>query len=127
MQLFTVLARVSEQHDLNRYSHDSVTLWALSRCRRMINAWSLFEHAQRIGSAASLHCFNALLMECERGEGYEHEIAFLKGLEGAAGNVGEQRGCGADEANGVNLLNPQWEIGVNHEARNSTFASIWFS
>ena len=94
-QLFTVLARVAEQRvcDLNGDPH--VTLWALSRCGRMINAWSLFEHAQRIGSAASLHCFEALLVECEHGEGYEHEIALLKGLEGAAGNVGEQRGCGA--------------------------------
>ena len=36
-----------------------------------------------------------MLMECERGARYEHEIALLKGLEGAAGNVGEQRGCGA--------------------------------
>ena len=30
-----------------------------------------------------------------------------------------------DEANGVKLLNSQWEIGVNHEARKFTFASIW--
>ena len=99
-QLFTVLARVAEQSvcDLNGDPH--VTLWALSRCGRMIDAWSLLEHAQRIGSAASLHCFEALLMECERGERYEHEIALLKGLDGAAGNVGEQRSCGADGANG---------------------------
>ena len=61
----------------------------------MINAWSLFEHAQRIGSAASLHCFEAVLMECEKRGRDEHEIALLNGLEGAAGNVGEQRGCGA--------------------------------
>ena len=94
MQLFMVLARVAEQRvcDLNEDPH--VTLWALSRCGSIIDAWSLFEHAQRIGSAASLHCFEALLMECERGERYEHEIALLKGLEGAEGNVGQQRGCG---------------------------------
>ena len=30
-----------------------------------------------------------------------------------------------DDANGVKLLNSRWEIGVNHEARNSTLASIW--
>ena len=30
-----------------------------------------------------------------------------------------------DEANGVNLLNSQWEIGVAHEARSFTFANIW--
>ena len=113
-QLFMVLARVAEQRvcDLNGDFH--VTLWALSRCGRMINAWSLFGHAQRIGSAAGLHCFEALLMECERGEGYEYEIALVKGLEGSAGNVCEQRGCWADEANGVKLLNSQWGIGINH-------------
>ena len=94
-QLFTVLARVAEQRvcDLNGDPH--VTLWALSRRGRMITAWSLLEHAQHIGSASSLHCFEAMLMECERGERYEHEIALMKGLEGAAGNVGEQEGCGA--------------------------------
>ena len=75
-------------------------------------------------------------MECGQGERYEHEVALLKGLEDAAGNVGEQRGSGAaaerdvaamplDEANGVNLLNSPWDIGVNHEARKFTFASIW--
>ena len=61
----------------------------------MIDAWSLLGHAQRIGNAAVLRYFEPLLMECERGVRYEHEIALLKGLEGAAGNVGEQRGCGA--------------------------------
>ena len=90
-----------------------------------MDAWSLFEHAQCIGSAASLHCFEVLLMECEWGETYEHEIALSKGLEGAAGNVGDRRSCGADEANGVKLLNYLWEICVNHEACNPTFASIW--
>ena len=124
-QLFTVLARVTEQRVCNLNGDPHVTLRALPRCGSMIHAWSLLEHAQRNGSAASLHCFEALLMECEWGVGYEHEIALLKGLEGAAVNVGEQRGCGADEANGVKLLNSQWEISVNHEARNSTFASIW--
>ena len=91
-----MLARVAEQRvcDLDGNSH--VTLWALSRSGRMINAWSLFGHSQRVGSAAGLHRFEALLMECERGIRYEHEIALLKGLEGAAGNVGEQEGCGAD-------------------------------
>ena len=61
----------------------------------MITAWSLLEHVQHVGSASSLHCVEAMLMECERGERYEHEIELLKGLEGAAGNVGEQRGCAA--------------------------------
>ena len=95
MQLFTVLARAAEQRvcDLNGDPH--VTLWALSRCGRMITAWSLLEHAQHIGSAAALHCFEAMLMECGRGARYEHEIALLKGLEDAAGNVGQQRGFGA--------------------------------
>ena len=93
MHLFTVLAKVAEQRVCDLYADSHVMLWALSRCRRMINAWCLFEHAQRIRSAASLHCFEALLIESERGERYEHEIALLKGLEGAAGNVGAQRGC----------------------------------
>ena len=90
-----VLARVAKQRACDPNGDPHVTLSALARCGLMINAWSLFEHALHIGSAASLHCFEAMLMECERGERYEHEIALLKGLEGAAGNVGEQRGCGA--------------------------------
>ena len=90
-----MLARVAEQRVCKLNMDPQVTLWALQRCGSMIDAWSLFEHAQRIGSATSLHCFEALLMECEPGERYEHEIVLLKGLEGAAGNVGEQRGCGA--------------------------------
>ena len=94
-QLFTVLARVAEQRVCDLDGDPHVTLWALSRCGRMLTAWSLLEHAQHTGSAAALHCFEAMLMECERGARYEHEIALLKGLEGAAGNVGEQRGCGA--------------------------------
>ena len=54
-------------------------------------------------------------MECELGERYEHKTALLKGLEDAAGNVGEQRCCGAaaerddapmwlDEGNEVSCL-----------------------
>ena len=90
-----MLAKVAEQRvgDLNGDPH--VTLWALSRCGRMLIAWSLLEHARHTGSAAALHRFEAMLMECERGARYEHEIALLKGLEDAAGNVGEQRGCEA--------------------------------
>ena len=103
MQLFTVLARVAKQRVCELTGEPHVTLWALARCGRMINAWSFFEHALRIGSAAGLDCFEALLMECERGEGDEHELALLKGLEGAAGNVGEQRGCGAA---GEEMLQP---------------------
>ena len=95
MQLFTVLARAAEQRVCDLSGDPHVTLLALSRCGGMVDAWSLFEHALHCGSAAGLHCFEALLMECERGGRYEHEIALLKGLDSAAGNVGEQRGCGA--------------------------------
>ncbi len=83
--------RVAEQCVCDPY----VTLWAVSRCGKVIDAWSVFEHAHRIGSAASLNRFEALPMECELGARYEHKIALLKGLEYAAGNVGEQRRCGA--------------------------------
>ena len=34
-------------------------------------------------------------MECEQRERFEHEIALWKGLEGAAGNLGEEMGFGA--------------------------------
>ena len=44
---------------------------------------------------ASLHCLEALPIECERGERYEHEIALLKGLAEAASNVGQRKGFGA--------------------------------
>ena len=99
-----VSARVAKQRACGPNGDPLVTLWALSRSGRMINVCSLFEHAQRAGSAASLHCFEALLMECERGEGYEHELALLKGLEGAAGIA--ERDVAAMclvDANGVRL------------------------
>ena len=83
-QLLMVLAKVAEQRARDLDGDPHVTLWALSRCARTSTAWSLLEHVQHIGSAASLHCFEALLMECEWGVKYEHGTALLKGLEGAS-------------------------------------------
>ena len=68
----------------------SMTLWALSRCESLKDAWSLFDHAKRICVCFSLLCFGALLMECEQRGLFEHEISLSKGLEGAASNHGAE-------------------------------------
>ena len=53
-----------------------MTSWALSWRESLRDAWSLFEHVKRIGVSFSPLCFGALLMECEQGGLFQHEIAF---------------------------------------------------
>ena len=61
----------------------------------MRDAWSLFDCAKCLGISFSPFCLGAVLMECEQRRLFEDEIAFLKGLEGAAGNHYTKLDCGA--------------------------------
>ena len=58
---------------------------ALSRRKSLLDVWSLFNHTKNISLSFSPLCFGVLSMECEQRGSFEHEMAFLKGLEGAAG------------------------------------------
>ena len=72
----------------------AMLLWALSRSESLNDACRLFDQARRIRASFIPLYFGALLMECEQRELLEHEIAILKGLEGAVGNHGAEMGLG---------------------------------
>ena len=61
------------------------TAWALSQRGSLRDAWSLFEHAKRIGISCSAllfeQGFEALLLECKQRGVSEYAISFLKTLE----------------------------------------------
>lgn len=67
-----------------------MTFWALSQRESLKDAWSLVEQVKRIGRSFGPLCFGALLVECEQRELFEHEIAILAWLKGAAGNRGPE-------------------------------------
>ena len=81
-----------------------MTLCALSYHECLKYAWSLYERAECIGISFSPLYFEALLMECEQRGLFEHEIAFLRGLEGAAGG-----NYGADVSFGAAAKQVLWE------------------
>merc|ERR1739848_856654 len=66
VKLFTALARAAAQRlgDFNDLWL-CIILWGLSWLESLRNAWSLFEHAKRLGVALGPLCFPALPMECE--------------------------------------------------------------
>ena len=80
---------------LQRWHGRQSSMWATSMCRglaralsrrkSLLDVWSLFNHTKNISLSFSPLCFGVLSMECEQRGSFEHEMAFLKGLEGAAG------------------------------------------
>ena len=75
--LFMALTRAAEGRVRDFKEQGShMILWALSRSESLRDAWSLFEHAKSAGYSFSPLCFGALLMECEQGGLFQHEIGF---------------------------------------------------
>lgn len=134
-QLFTALARVAERRmdDFNTKALH-VTFWALWR-EGLNDAWSLLDHMKHMDVFFILLCSGALSMECEQSGLFAHEIALLKGLEGAAGKRGAEMGFGAAtkriaamcvaKANDMKLPHPQGWLGVHQEACSATSVCIW--
>merc|ERR1712224_566027 len=97
------LARSAERRvgNFDTKSHP-MAVWALTRRDRLKDAWNFFGYSKRIGRFLDpvyfVYFINPLLMECEQRVVVEHEIALLKGVEGAAGikgNNGAEMGLGA--------------------------------
>ena len=80
---------------LQRWQGRQSSMWAtsmyrgfarvLSQRKSLSDVWSLFNHTKNISLSFGPLCFGVLSMECEQRGSFEHEIVFLKGLEGAAG------------------------------------------
>merc|ERR1712118_621725 len=95
-QLLRAIARAAEQRrgNIKNTQQLFMILWALSRHDSQRDAWSFFGHAECMSISFGSVCFEALLMECEQRGVFEHEIALLKGLKGAAGNYGMEMDVG---------------------------------
>merc|ERR1712224_418376 len=108
--------------------------WSFSQRESLRDAWSLFEHARCTGISFSPRCFEALLMECKQRIFFEHEIAFLKGLQNAAGNHCAEVGFGPavkrvgamrlTEINEMTLSDSQLDTGTNHKAGDAASVCI---
>eukprot|EP00747_Dinoflagellata_sp_TGD_P082016 gnl/TRDRNA2_/TRDRNA2_161534_c0_seq1.p1 gnl/TRDRNA2_/TRDRNA2_161534_c0~~gnl/TRDRNA2_/TRDRNA2_161534_c0_seq1.p1 ORF type:complete len:189 (-),score=13.57 gnl/TRDRNA2_/TRDRNA2_161534_c0_seq1:51-617(-) len=133
--LFAALTRAAEQRleDFNAEAL-SMTLWALSRCRSLRNAWNL----HRLAESTIPRCFGVLLTECEQRGTFAHEIAHLMGLKGlkcAAGTRGAES-CFAVATTCVAVMrlkhqdetvphNLQLRSRRSHESADSAIVCVW--
>eukprot|EP00747_Dinoflagellata_sp_TGD_P205267 gnl/TRDRNA2_/TRDRNA2_78990_c0_seq1.p1 gnl/TRDRNA2_/TRDRNA2_78990_c0~~gnl/TRDRNA2_/TRDRNA2_78990_c0_seq1.p1 ORF type:complete len:113 (-),score=11.49 gnl/TRDRNA2_/TRDRNA2_78990_c0_seq1:331-669(-) len=103
--------------------------WALLRCKCVKEAWDLFDHGKCIDAPLTPSCFEALLMESEQDQLFEHECALLRGLQdtvfcdaAAAFEVGTCR------VRALNLAKRNEMVlheGSLCESGNASFACMW--